>query len=115
MANPPDPLQPLFEQWRADTPELRRSITPEVWHRIEAAEAPDAPQGVIARIELAFSRPAFAAAFVAACVLLGLFLAETRLSHAHQERAADLERSYLSLLDPQVVSLPEARPTSLHP
>src|SRR5688500_13074518 len=78
MATPPDPLDPLFARWRADTPTLPRSVTSEVWSRIEHAEhARSSGQSVLARIELAFSRPAFAASFIAACVLLGLFLAET--------------------------------------
>jgi hypothetical protein len=107
-----DPLEPLFEQWHADTPNLPHSLTGEVWNRIETAEAQ--PAGVLARIELAFSRPAFAAAFVAACVLLGLFLAETRLSSAHRERSAELE-SYLSLLDPGLNAAPAATNASLRP
>jgi hypothetical protein len=102
MATPPDPLDPLFARWREDTPTLPRSVTAEVWQRIERAESSRPFQGVFGRIELAFSRPAFAAAFVAACVLLGLFLAETRLSDAYARRSAELERSYLHLLDPRV-------------
>jgi hypothetical protein len=102
MATPPDPLDPLFARWRDDTPSLPRSVTAEVWNRIERAEENPGIAGVLARIELAFSRPAFAAAFVAACVLLGLFLAETRLSDAYAQRTADPERSYLRLLDPRV-------------
>ena len=104
MATPPDPLDPLFERWREDTPSLPRSVTSEVWTRIERAEETRPLQGLLARIELAFSRPAFAAAFVVACVLLGLFLAETRLSDAYARRSAELERSYLHLLDPRVES-----------
>jgi len=107
-----DPLEPLFEQWRAGTPTLPHSLTSEVWSRIETAEAQ--PPGILARIELAFSRPAFAAAFVAACILLGLFLAETRLSSVHRERSAELE-SYLSLLDPALNQAPTATNASLRP
>lgn len=106
MATPPDPLDPLFERWRADTPVLPKSVAPEVWHRIEQAEREG--NTPLARIELAFSRPAFAAAFVAACVLLGLFLAETRLSDVHRQRSAELERSYLRLLDPRIESFAPA-------
>jgi hypothetical protein len=102
IAMPPDPLDPLFERWREKTPTLPRSVTGEVWSRIERAEAMSPLANALARIELAFSRPAFAAAFVAACVLLGLFLAETRLSDAYARRSAELERSYLHLLDPRV-------------
>src|SRR6185295_13799023 len=80
MATPPDPLDSSFERWRADTPALPRSVTAEVWKRIDRAEKHPGLAGVLARIELAFTRPAFAVAFVAMCVLLGLFIAEMRLS-----------------------------------
>jgi hypothetical protein len=102
MANSPDPLDPLFERWRAETPTLSRSVASDVWTRIESAEQDPRPRTFFGRIELAFSRPAFAGAFVAACVLLGLFLAETRLSDAHRQRNADLVASYLQLLDPRL-------------
>jgi hypothetical protein len=47
-----------------------------------------------------FSRPPFAAMFIASCALLGLFLAELRLNHAQRERNTQLARSYLQLIDP---------------
>jgi hypothetical protein len=102
MPSAPDPLDPLFERWREDTPKLPRTVAPETWRRIEHVEAAPSWRDLFARIELAFSRPAFAAVFVTACVLLGLFLAETRLSSAYAQRSAELERSYLHLLDPRV-------------
>lgn len=107
MSTTPDPLDPMFARWQADTPALPRSVRSEVWNRIEHEEAHPGFAGWFARIETAFCRPAFAMAFVAICVLLGLFLAETRLTATHAERAAELEQKYLSLqylslLDPQV-------------
>jgi hypothetical protein len=39
-------------------------------------------------------------AFVAACTLLGLFLAEVRLSRLRSEHDAQLVQSYLRLIDP---------------
>src|SRR5690606_1530067 len=98
----------LFERWRADTPSLPQSVRPEVWRRIEYAEEHPGLRGWLTRIELAFSRPAFATAFVIAAVLLGLFLAEVRLSDAERHRNAELQRSYLRLLDPQVGNAPSA-------
>lgn len=115
MPTPDDPLDPLFARWRADTPPLPRSVRPEVWRRIEHAEANPGLAGWFARIEMAFSRPAFATAFIIACVLAGLFLAETRLSEAHKHRSAELERSYLRMLDPRVETFPQANPTSYAP
>lgn len=109
-----DPLDPLFERWKADTPVIAHSIRSEVWSRIERNEDVTASDGIWARIELAFSRPAFAAAFVTACVLLGLFLAEARLSQAHARRSAELEQSYLSLLDPQLETTAHVTPASNH-
>jgi len=58
------------------------------------------PPGWWARMEVAFARPSFAAAFVIACVLLGLFLAEARISRLQAERSAQLAKSYLRLIDP---------------
>ena len=61
-----------------------------------------------------FSRPSFAVAFVAACMLLGLFLAEVRLSRLQAERSAQLAQSYLRLIDPlmdqSTVNLAARRP-----
>lgn len=111
MATPPDSLDPLFERWRADTPTLRRSVTSEVWNRIDRAEESRNANNIFARIERAFSQPAFAVAFVAVCVSLGLFLAETRLTGAQARRTTELEQRYLNLqleqrylqmLDPRV-------------
>jgi hypothetical protein len=95
---------------------MQRSVAGEVWNRIESAEESRRASTIFARIELAFSRPAFAAAFVAACVLLGLFLAETRLSEHHKHRSALLEQSYLQMLDPRVETVDAtATPASFQP
>ena len=115
MSTPNDPLDPLFARWRADTPPLPRSVRSDVWQRIEHAEAHPGIRGWPARIEMAFSRPAFATAFIIACVLAGLFLAETRLSEAHKHRSAELERSYLRMLDQHVETFPQANPTFYTP
>ncbi len=56
--------------------------------------------GRVLRAPHKVARPAFAAAFVAACLLLGLFLAEIRLTRLQAERTAALEQSYLRLVDP---------------
>lgn len=56
------------------------------------------------RLDQAFSRPSFAITFVAACVLLGLFLAEARVSRLHAEYGAQIARSYVQLIDPLLAS-----------
>jgi hypothetical protein len=63
-------------------------------------------------VETIFLRPAFAAVFVAACVLLGLFLAEVRVSRLHHDRDAQLLDSYRRLIDPLLTAVPppESKP-----
>ena len=91
----------------------------EVWRRLAHAEHAQAlrTQRGWWRIEAAFAHPAFATVFVAACLLLGLFLAEVRLSRAHHERTAALERSYLQLIDPllSATHLPRAESAAHQP
>lgn len=103
MPTPHDPLDPLLERWRDATPPLA-PLAPDVWRRIAAAESAPPSQGWLARLLGDFARPAFAAMFVAACALLGLFLAEVRLSRLQAERNAQLAKSYLRLIDPLLVT-----------
>jgi hypothetical protein len=70
-------------------------------------------------LDLAFARASFATAFVIACALLGLFLAEMRVSRLHRERDHQLAESYLRLIDPLLLaattppsSPPPSRPES---
>lgn len=102
MNHTPDPLDAALEALRASTPTQPESVQHEVWRRIAHGEnaTPAAPLPWWHRLEAAFARPAFAAAFVAACLLLGLFLAEMRLTRLQAERTAALEQSYLRLVDP---------------
>lgn len=101
MNSPPDPLDPLLNHW-SDLPEPSPRLASEVWRRIALAEEVRrrTPRGFWAGIEAWFSRPPFAAMFVASCALLGLFLAELRVNHEQRERNAQLARSYLQLIDP---------------
>ena len=96
---PSDPLDPLLDRWR-ETPEPPPYMAAEVWRRIAAVENRVARPGLFARMEAAFARPSFVVAFVAACMLLGLFLAEMRLSRLHAERGVQIAQSYLRLIDP---------------
>lgn len=95
-----DPLDPLLDHW-AETPEPSPRLASEVWRRIALADKPAAETGGFwSGIESWFSRPPFAAMFVASCALLGLFLAELRLNHEQSQRSTQLAQSYLQLIDP---------------
>lgn len=100
MANetPPNPLDPLLDQLR---PPHTAPIANEVWSRI-AGEDRDtvARTGLWAVIEATFRQPAFALAFVVACGLFGLLLAEMRVSRSHADRDVQLVQSYMRLIDP---------------
>ena len=91
----------MLDRWR-ETPELPPHLAAEVWRRIAVVESRAERPGLFARIEAAFTRPSFAVAFVAACMLLGLFLAEVRLSRLHAERGVQIAQSYLRLIDPLI-------------
>ena len=118
MSSPSDPLGSALEALREATPPQPHSVQTEVWRRLAHTESPPAPSVLSwrLRIETAFGNPAFAMAFVAASLLLGLFLAEVRLNRLHGERSAALVQSYLQLIDPllSAKSLPRAQP-NLHP
>jgi hypothetical protein len=100
MTTPPDPLDPLLNRW-SDTPDPSPRLASEVWRRISVQEttSPESP-GLWAVIETWFARPPFAVLFITSCALLGLFLAELRVSHLQRERSAQLARSYMQLIDP---------------
>jgi len=93
-----DPLDELLERFRA-VPEPPPQIPARV-ARLIAESHPLAPPTWMERLDAACARPSFASAFVAACVLLGLFLAEARLTRIHAEQGAQMARSYLQLIDP---------------
>lgn len=101
MPSGPDPLDSLLNQWRKVQPPVptHEDLTHEVWRRIADAEITPEP-GFLARLESTFRRPSFAFAFVAACTLFGLFLAEVRVSHQQAQRNVQLAEAYLQLIDP---------------
>ena len=110
MNAPFDPLDPLLDRWN-ETPEPPPRLSAEVWRRIAHAEdsAGDSA-GFWAGLEAWFSRPPFAAMFLVSCALLGLFLAEVRVSHLQRERSEQLARSYLQLIDPLLTADSGRRP-----
>jgi len=115
MTTPPDPLDSLLDRW-SDPPEPPPRLSSEVWQRIALSEGPaEKPAAWWAVLDSWFARPPFAAMFIASCALLGLFLAEVRVSHLQRERSEQLARSYLRLIDPLLTAQnqppkPEARP-----
>ena len=100
MTPSPDPLDGLVKRWGEAAPPLPAPVASEVWRRLARAGDAAAKPGWLGRLQADFARPAFAGAFIAACTLLGLFLAEVRLSRLHARRDAELARSYLTLVDP---------------
>ncbi len=99
MTPPPDPLDKLLDRW-SETPDPSPRLTASAWQHIALADQPARPMGWWAAVETWLARPAVAVGFVTACALLGLFLAELRVSHLQRERSAELARSYLRLIDP---------------
>jgi hypothetical protein len=105
-----DPLDELLD--RADNvPEFSPQLAARVQRRIAERDAARAG-GWLARVDAVFARPSFATVFVAACMLLGLFLAEARLTRIHAERGAQIARSYLQLIDPLIAQTASANPRS---
>ncbi len=97
MSDPSDPLDDLLDRLGRRTPPLPGPLAPEMWRRVAIAAG---RERWWERVHAAFARPSFAAAFVAACVFLGLFLAEVRRSHRQGEYNLELMQSYLRLVDP---------------
>jgi hypothetical protein len=95
----PDPLDELLDRFGRQTPPPPGPLAPEVWRRIARAEEP-ARRSWWERVHAVFAQPSFAATFMVACVLLGLFLAEVRRSHRQVEYNRELMQSYLRLIDP---------------
>jgi hypothetical protein len=105
---PDDPLDSLLDRW-STTPDPSPRLTAEVWQRIATGADTRSSVGLWTAIEAWLERPVFAMGFVAACALLGLFLAEIRINHVQRERNAQLARSYLQLIDPLANPEPERR------
>jgi len=109
MNPPPDPLDPLLDRW-SETPDPSPRLAANVWQRIALEErSAGSPRGGWATLMDWFGRPAFAVGFVAGCALVGLFMAELRVSHLQRERNAQLARSYLLLIDPLLNTPPGDR------
>jgi hypothetical protein len=99
MPDPSDPLDSLLDELGRRTPSLPAPLAPEVWRRVSLAQD-EARDSWWQRLHAVFARPSFAAAFVVACVFLGLFLAEVRRTQRQAEYNHELMQSYLRLVDP---------------
>jgi len=111
MQDPKDPLDSLLDRWEQATPTPDR-LEPEVWRRIAVTDNADTAPSVLERLKTVFARPSFSIAFATACILLGLFLVQLRISHQHAARNLQLVQSYLRLVDPLLepeLSTPAAR------
>lgn len=103
-----DPLDPLLDRWSQVPPPSPR-LRAEVWQRIATHEDSPGTGSFGSDFALWLERPAFAVAFVAACALLGIVLAELRIGQIQRERNAQLARSYLQLIDPLVNEMETSR------
>lgn len=103
MVPPDDPVDLLLDRLRGATPTPLGSVRGDVWRRIANSEYHEARPSLAERLELAFARPAFAIAFIVACVLGGLLLAEMRASQIRIQQRLQVELHYLQLVDPLLV------------
>lgn len=112
--NSPDSLERLFTAWKDEVTPSVPSVATDVRRRLRVLDEKRRPRFRLTQIEAAFSRPSFATAFITACVLLGLFLAEVRITYRENDRAARIEQNYLRLIDPLLVD-PTPTPTNAAP
>lgn len=108
--NPHDPLDDMLRALAAEAPPPLRSVRAEVHLRLRAASSVRGWARWTERIESIFRQPAFATAFVAACLLLGLFLAEVRVSVAKHAQTEAWIQEYARLIDPRRASATAAAP-----
>lgn len=125
---PDDPLDALLERWRDAVPPAPDALAADVRRRLTAPSRP-ARRGWLAllvewgaAVEALFARGSFTAAVVAASVLLGLFLAEARVSRLHEQRNRQFVRNYIRHIDPlaegapgESAAAPAAQPTEAAP
>ncbi len=105
MSAPPDPFDELLRAFPAPPP-LAADFKAQVQQRL--ATSPPSPWW--RRLDRVFAQPAFAAVFVCACVLLGLLLAEIRLSAERERTHARVVDSYIQLINPRLESVAHTTP-----
>ncbi len=97
-----DKLDLLLEDWQ-DTPEPDPQLTHRVWSRIAADDNSREPLTTnwFNRFSNILSRPLGAAAFVTACVVCGITIAQFRVSYEKQARTDQLAHDYIQLIKSQ--------------
>lgn len=95
-------LDRALELWKdADVAHAR--LKARVWSRIANEDREPAALPSFFRLaQSILSRPAYATAFVAACVLGGLLLAELRVAQREAQRNHQLAESYKQVIDPLI-------------
>ncbi len=95
-------LDPLLREWRVDEA-LPPRFQEGVWRRIEQVEVPRAftPWDVFRSwIEAAFSRPAFATAYVAVLLVAGLLAGNWQAQRANEHGQSRARAHYVQSVDP---------------
>ena len=94
-------LKSLLQEWRI-TSALPPRFTEQVWKRIERAEVPGISlvDAVSAWFAMAFARPAFAAAYVSALLVMGLTLGFVQANNKSARWERQLEARYVQSIDP---------------
>ena len=103
-----DPLDELMDRRGSAPPP--DDIDRVVWRRIALLQRTEARPGLWPTLDAWFSRWSVATLFLVSCALIGLFMAELRVSQRERERNIQLTRSYLVLINP-LLQAPGARPT----
>ena len=93
-----DPLDELLDR-RSPAPPPE-DIDRVVWRRIALLQRAEARPGLWPTLEAWVSRWSVATLFLVSCALIGLFMAELRVSQRERERNSQLTRSYLVLINP---------------
>lgn len=96
-----DKLDELLNAWESveiDHPRLGHRV----WSRIASEEeaSQHAFPSFFKLVHGVLSRPIYASAFVVACVLFGLLLAEMRVAQQQAKRGEQLAESYKQVIDP---------------
>lgn len=100
-----DELDVLLDQWR-NTPEPDPHIKQRIWARIAAQDGAmtgrSRPGPWLVRAFKLLSQPLGASAFLALCILLGIAMAEFRISKLQKDRTEELARNYMALIESEM-------------
>ncbi|EDY81882.1 hypothetical protein VDG1235_1502 [Verrucomicrobiia bacterium DG1235] len=89
----------LWKDVKVDHPRLNSRV----WARVANEDKePAALPNFLNLVQSILSRPMYASAFVVACILGGLLLAELRVAQQQVERGNQLAESYKQVIDPLI-------------